>query len=428
VLPAENLAKLDANPAAEEYVEGMLRFEGRDYGPVGIRYKGSVGGFLGCLSGMRMGAKTCTKLSMKVSFNWRDPELRFYGLKKLQLHAMNRDPSMFKERLGYALFREAGIAAPRAAHARVLINGALVGLFALVEQIDGRFTESRFSDGGDGNLYKEAWPVDYLGVAKTDAVLRPTLETNEDENPSIQGILDFGAALEQADEAGLGAAISKFTDVDYMMRYVAMDRLLRHDDGPMHWYCGGPRCNNHNFYWYQEEKLARFWIVAWDLDSAFNLSNVTTTLWFDWDDSSLGCKPLSKPPFVIPIRPPTCDPLARAWAREQERYLRETEALLAGPFDASRVEAKLVAWEEQIAPLVQEASDAHADAAEPAAWRAATMALRDAIKTLRARAQERVARGTIEVVNPNLPKLMDAGTGPVDQDAAEPTTDDDAGD
>lgn len=42
ILTPEALAQIDANPAAEEYVEGMLRFEGRDYGPLGIRYKGSM--------------------------------------------------------------------------------------------------------------------------------------------------------------------------------------------------------------------------------------------------------------------------------------------------------------------------------------------------------------------------------------------------
>jgi hypothetical protein len=60
---------------------------------------------------------------MKVSFDWQNPDGRFYGLRKLQFHAMNRDPSMLKERLGYSIFRDFGVAAPRAAHARLLING-----------------------------------------------------------------------------------------------------------------------------------------------------------------------------------------------------------------------------------------------------------------------------------------------------------------
>ena len=253
---------------------------------------------------------------------------------------------------------------------------------------------------------------------------------------------DFGAALEQAGEDGLTEALAKYTDVDYMMRYVALDRLLRHDDGPMHWYCSGPQCSNHNFYWYQEEKVDRFWIVTWDLDSAFNLSNTTTTLWFDWDDTSLGCQALSMPPFVLPIRHPTCDPLTRGWAREQERYLTETAALLEGPFDASRVEAKLAAWEEQIAPLVQEASNAHFDAVAPAAWhdprrRCATRSRRCGT---RRGARRRGAIGSLNPISPThdaAPSrrgawVMDASTkdaAVVDAsaDAEQPTTDEDAG-
>ncbi|HMI90847.1 MAG TPA: hypothetical protein VK509_05760 [Polyangiales bacterium] len=100
-LAPADLARLDAAPGAEEYVEGALRFEDRDYAAVGVRYKGSVGAFRGCLTGgngvanngANTGAKSCTKLSMK-----------------------------------------------------------LVGLFVLVEQIDGRFTRSHFTEGGEGNL------------------------------------------------------------------------------------------------------------------------------------------------------------------------------------------------------------------------------------------------------------------------------------
>ena len=32
-------------------------------------------------------------------------------------------------------------------------------LFALVEEVDGRFARSRFSESGKGNVYKEVWPV-----------------------------------------------------------------------------------------------------------------------------------------------------------------------------------------------------------------------------------------------------------------------------
>ncbi|MDD9936877.1 MAG: CotH kinase family protein [Myxococcales bacterium] len=409
LLDPQKLAQIDADPRAEEYVQGMLRFEGRDYGPLGIRYKGSVGAFRGCVTTADPGVKSCTKLSMKVKFNHIDPEGRFYGLKKLQFHAMNRDPSMLKERLGYAMFRESGVAAPRAVHARLLINGEFVGLFALIEQVDGRFTRSRFDEGGKGNLYKEAWPVDAAGATTQTQVLLEALRTNEDEDPSVRGMHDFGRAIEGAGDGEWAQVLTQHTDLDYTMRYVAVDRVIAHDDGPMRWYCFGASCFNHNFYWYEEAEARRLWIVAWDLDGSFNLDNTTTTIWFDWEDTSLGCRSLTMPPFNVPIRPPTCDPLLRSWAGLQRRYLDETQAFLEGPFDAKRVDAKLATWEEQIAPMVEEAAAAHDDAVSPQAWRTATADLRETIEILRERAEARLALGELEIGDPWAAQDEDTG-------------------
>ena len=86
-LPEESLAELDADPTAEEYVEGTLTFEGEEIGPIGVRYKGSVGAFLFCTDGpspfMPSGKKTCTKLSLKLKFNWDGSDAEFYGVKKV---------------------------------------------------------------------------------------------------------------------------------------------------------------------------------------------------------------------------------------------------------------------------------------------------------------------------------------------------------
>ena len=147
-LPNSQLNRLDANPAAEKYVAGTLTFEGEKISPIGIRYKGSIGAFVGCLSGPdQSGRKTCTKLSMQLKINWLDPDNKFYGLKKIQLHSQNLDPSQMHERLAYWLFRAMGVPAPRSVHARVIINGQYMGLFALTEEVDGRFTRENFDDG-----------------------------------------------------------------------------------------------------------------------------------------------------------------------------------------------------------------------------------------------------------------------------------------
>ena len=65
-----NLDKIDSAPADEKYVEGSLVFENRVIKKVGIRYKGSIGAWVGCLSSSDWtnpsGFKTCPKLSMKI--------------------------------------------------------------------------------------------------------------------------------------------------------------------------------------------------------------------------------------------------------------------------------------------------------------------------------------------------------------------------
>ena len=184
VLSEENLNLLNADPTAEEYVQGMLVFENDTVSPVGIRYKGSIGAFVGCLDGLNLfepaGAKICTKLSMKIKINWGGRSEKFYGQKKLQFHSMNNDDSQMHERAGYWLFRQMGVPAPRAVHARLNINGIYTGIYALVEQIDSRFIKENFDDD-EGNLYKEIWPLssasmpypvdDYVNALKTNSVL-----------------------------------------------------------------------------------------------------------------------------------------------------------------------------------------------------------------------------------------------------------------
>ena len=136
-LPEGALTYINSDPVAEEYVEGSLTYNGETISPIGIRYKGSVGAFVGGVSGPDWGNpsghKTATKLSMKFKIDWKGYNSTFYNLKTLQLHSMNLDPSQLHDRLGYWLFRQMGVPAPRAIHAKLYINGDYNGLFSLVE-------------------------------------------------------------------------------------------------------------------------------------------------------------------------------------------------------------------------------------------------------------------------------------------------------
>lgn len=375
VSPAD-LALIDKSPTAEQYVPATMEFEGQTYGPYRMRYKGRGGAFEPpcTLTGPLVATPKAGKCSIKVDFDIDDNDTSFFGLKKLNFHAMGHDASMLRERLAYGLFREMDIAAPRTAHARLLINGKLEGLFVLVEQIDRRFTRARFGDGGKGNLYKEVWP------SYTDAsVYEAALETNKSQ-PNVQGMLDFHAAVD--------ASVDSFAqriDRDYMLRYIAVDRVTENDDGMFHLFCNaGAQGNNpgpfgnHNYYWYEARDSSRFWLVPWDLDLVFE-ARPDDQVYPEWTtDAPCVCG------YDVYGRqqPASCDKIVQHLRDWLPDYDAAVDAFIAGPFAHDPVQAKLDMWSAQIRDAVTEASGRNG-APTVAAWAAAVAQLRAKIDSAR---------------------------------------------
>lgn len=372
----EALAEIDKDPSKEKYVEGSLTFEGETISPVGIRYKGSVGAWVGCLAGGSLfepdGEKTCTKLSMKVKINWEDSAKTFWGVKKLQFHSMNLDPSQMHDRLGYWLFRKMGVPAPRASHARLLINGNYSGLYSFVEQIDGRFADRQFDDG-DGNLYKEVWPLTPKGFAREEFEFIEALKTNEEE-ARVSHILKFSNELAVAEKNELPQIVSRWMDIDEIIRWAVVDRAIRNDDGPLHWYCF-ESCTNHNFYWYEEPATGRLRIIPWDLDSAFaNImsdSNPVTPVADRWGQITNDCSPFPHGEWRLYQWSATCDRLIGAWTAFEDKSEATWVTFLDGPFSQESTDAVLAQWEEQIHEATLDAANKHRDALRVENWKVA---------------------------------------------------------
>ena len=391
-LSEENLAFLDEAPGREEYVEGTLTFKGQTIGPIGIRYKGSVGAWVFCLSGSFFegeGAKTCTKLSMKVKINWEDSDDTFYGLKKLQFHSQNLDPTKMHERLGYWLFREMGVPAPRSVHAKLIINGKYNGIFALTEQIDGRFTRENFEDG-TGNLYKEVWPIHPDGRPKTDSDFRWALKTNEGEDPSFDLVRSFGEEIVAAEKQNRQSVMETWVDMDQILAYAIVDRAISNDDGVFHWYCGGPSgisdgdrdaqnegvgeyaCNPHNYYWYGNPTTETMHLIPWDLDNAFEVirvqSNPVIPIKDAWGETTNDCRPFIYGGWGIAQRSAACDLIISTWAAYEDEYESMLREFLDGPFSKEIVEERLYTWADQIEDAMAEADVAHDDQPSVTEW------------------------------------------------------------
>ena len=388
-LPASSLQRIDDNPTAEEYVEGSLIYEGDTISPVGIRYKGSIGAYVGCVSGTDWanpsGRKTCTKLSMKVKINWEGREEKFFGLKKLQFHSQNNDDSQMRDRLAYWMFREMGVPAPRANHARLIINGDYVGVFSLVEQIDGRFTRYNYNDG-KGNLYKEVWPLRPEGIPYPEQTYLNNLKTNEDDNPSANLIKTFAQEIADADDNNIKTVIEKWMDVDEIISYAVVDRTIKVDDGAFHWYCNGG-CSNHNYYWYEEPNNEKLHLIPWDMDNTFeNIifnANPVTPIADDWGEITANCNPFSSGFLGLLQRSAACDKLTAGWVKYENEFNQFKNEFINGPLSEAQANTKLDQWTEQIRAATMEADETHNDAVTLAQWESAIATLKSQLEFAR---------------------------------------------
>ncbi|HEY8946074.1 MAG TPA: CotH kinase family protein [Polyangiaceae bacterium] len=325
LMPAAQWQELQRQARDEEYVEATACFEGRGLGRIAVRFKGAYGSLIGCFD--EHGNNTCKKLPMKLKFSEFEEDKRFFGLKRLNFHSNRYDQTYLRERLSYDLFRSMGVVAPRAAWALVRVNGETYGLFGMVEQVDGRFTEDRWPELGNENLYKEAWPV----FTDVDWVTS-RLETNE-EQPDVSAFIAFSQAMLDADDAELRDTLGQYVDLDYWARYQAVDDAIAAYDGITAYYTNpeGSWSANHNFYLYQEAPQ-HFTLIPWDVESTF-----TTNSGFGWvphwtqtpDDCSKIYPVWSGGGWV---HAPGCDRVFRALAADLTAYRRAGQEFLDGPF------------------------------------------------------------------------------------------------
>jgi len=372
---------LNDNAREERYVPANLELEGERFEGAGLRFKGGFGALQSCFN--IWGTRTCAKLSMKVSFNEYDRAGRFHGLKKLQFHSMNRDPSQMRDRLAYGLYAQMGVVAPRTAYAMVRVNGEDQGLFVVVEVMDGRFTDRHFeAEGGDGNLYKEVWPTSLDAQPYLDA-----LETNE-EAGDVSGMIDFATALAGVNDETFLDTLGAWMDLDALYAFLAVEIGISHWDGIVAWYCNGGDCHNHNFYWYEEAQSGRMWLLPWDMDNSFALSPWEQIYSLPgWRTPAESCDPVAIL-FNVGVRPPTCDPLIERLGRlGADRYAAAAQEFLDGPFGEEAMLAQVDHLDAQIAEIV--AADPFGPGAD--AYDGAVTDLRASIPTLRARIEQDIA-------------------------------------
>ena len=341
---------------------------------MGLRFKGSIGSLSNCVD--EQGSLICAKLGMKIKFSEYEKDLRFYGLKRINLHGMVHDTSKVREKVAYKLFRDMGVMAPRSAWARLEVNGASLGLFSLVEQVDGRFTNDRWPSDGNGNLYKEAWPL-----SNKAANYENKLKTNKDVGDHTQ-MISLYEAMSQAPEADLYSTLGAWSNIDNLFAYMAVNDTINNWDGVGAWYCDPYRCSPHNFYIYQYDNARKFELVPWDLDYTL-VQNSTFDHVPHWTQQPVDCDKRYLVFGNSETMAPGCDLFFIALASDYAAYAVQIDKLLEGSFDLEKLRGEI----DDYADFIRYEVEADPDVEGAAIWMSSVESLKADLAILKQRAE-----------------------------------------
>ena len=204
------------------------------------------------------------KRNFRLDLDHYDEDLRFHGLKSITLNAGAMDPTRGREALSYAIFRAAGVPAPRTAFAEVTLtmpgkyDKEYLGLYTFVEHVDKSFLKDRFKNG-KGLLMKpeKLRDIQYLGEDwdKYKAQYRPKREPSKKE---AKRVIAFARLVNKADDEQFRKEIGTYLDVDQFLRFIAANALVANLDS---FFTLG-----HNYYIYLNPETNRFVFLPWDLD------------------------------------------------------------------------------------------------------------------------------------------------------------------
>ncbi len=225
------------------YVDAKVTIDGVTFAKVGIRKKGFIG------------SQSSTEPSLKIKLNHLDKQGSIDGLSNLTFNNNKQDESVVSQFLAYSFFTAAGLPAPRAAFAKVTVNGRDLGVYTHVESMRRQLFDRCFGSS-KGTLY-EGTVVDFYPGWEG------SFERKFGSKKKGRAKIEELTRLLQRDPstAGFEAAIGGLVDLDAFYRFWAVESLLGFWDG----YSG----NANNYFVYLHPKTAKFHFLPWGADALF---------------------------------------------------------------------------------------------------------------------------------------------------------------
>jgi hypothetical protein len=344
---------LDPALVEHAYAPATLIFQGTTYDPVGVRFRGRTTVYALFWDGdaqrpdamERCLAHTLgEKASLKISLDEYGLSDEIAGQQTFNLvSSEGSDSAYLREVLALRLAAAAGLAAPRAGHARLCLNGAYEGLFSLVEEADTqRFLAQHFPGADDGGYWKVETDGDQTWSSSWDdggweRVYIPKGGTAEGDPGALRDLLEAGSLVaDGAQDDAIAAALDGLLDVDAWRRQIALDLAMPDYDGMF---------GNQKNYLLYDHPARGFMVVPYDKDLAF----------VDLDEYSGGTCPgdvMGAHPCWSAVRE---GPAVARWLLETdpEAYLDEVGALLDELYLPDDLTAWLVAQYEILLPWIE---------------------------------------------------------------------------
>lgn len=341
-------ADLDDSPKPI-WVPVTVRYDGKKWTEVGMRYKGHSSLKAAWQSGVR-------KLSFILDFDrFEDdhPDLRnqrFFGFNRLAFGNGYNDPALVRDKLAADIFRAGGVPAARTSYAAVYVDWndgpVYFGVYTIIEDPADQMLDTQLGNGS-GNLYKPwgdaaRWlDLDEIGVDEVAAMFE---RSTNDEETDFSDITDAIRALhvDRSDPASWRAGLETVFDVANFLRVLAINQVM------MNWDSYG--CMHHNYFVYANPvDGGRLVWFPWDLNEAM------------LDRRQEGCPEPGSIMLDEIVYPEPETSIDSAWplisfllADEEYRaaYQDEVRAAAAGAFAADRVIAELQRYHDLVAPFV----------------------------------------------------------------------------
>jgi len=246
------------------WVKADVRFADEDFPSAGIRYRGNS-------SFSRSSAAAPLRANLKLKLDVFEDQGKWHGVKTLNFNAGNIDYTLMREAIGFALFRAAGVPAPRTAFAELVFTVPNIydarsgGAYVMIENVNKDFLEDFFGSD-EGLLMKPerlSGGVHSLGMNWSSyvSIYRPESEATPEQQARV---MTFAQVVSQDSVEEFRRRIGDYLDVDEFLRFIAVNAFLENWDS----YIG----NAHNYYIYLDPTDNRFRFIPWDLDLSMGSS------------------------------------------------------------------------------------------------------------------------------------------------------------